>query len=82
MNMELIFSDLCAGNLVKVVIPRPRPGEDVPGVGKVSICLLCGHFLSVLTFYHVLPSYYLPQYSDKFVGVEGLCRVCRHNWCC
>jgi len=25
------------GNLVKVVIPRPRPGEDVPGVGKVFV---------------------------------------------
>lgn len=23
------------GNLVNVVIPRPRGGEDVPGLGKV-----------------------------------------------
>ena len=30
-----ILAFVVAGNLVTVVIPRPRGGEDVPGLGKV-----------------------------------------------
>lgn len=34
---------LCiTGSLLRIVIPRPRSGEDIPGVGKV--CYFCQRY--------------------------------------